>query len=85
MVEVLFHGKEHIKKKSHSQPGHGFSGEELQLVMVQTEPGECDESGKGFSVQVVQIVVAQTKPFYVLQALSAHRIFLSLFCWGFFF
>lgn len=41
------------RRKLHSQPGHGFSGEELQLVMVQTEAGECDEPGKGFGVQVV--------------------------------
>lgn len=61
-----------------SLPGHGFSGEELQLVVVQTEAGERDEAGKGLRVQVVQIVVTETKPFDVLQALKTQKVSLSM-------
>lgn len=61
-----------------SLPGHGFSGEELQLVVVQTEAGERDETGKGLRVQVVQIVVTETEPFDVLQALKTQKVSLSM-------
>lgn len=50
-------------------PGHGLSGEELQLVVVQTEMGECEETSEGLCVQVVQRVVTETKPLDVLQTL----------------
>lgn len=53
-----------------SLPGHGVSGEELQLVVVQTETGECEKTSEGFGVQVIQRVVAKTKPFDVLQTLE---------------
>lgn len=61
-----------------SLPGHGFSGEELQLVMVQTEAGEREETGKGLRVQVVQIVVTETEPFDVLQTLKTQKVSLSM-------
>lgn len=51
-------------------PGHGLCGEELQLVVVQTEAGEGEEAGQGLALQVVQGVVAETEPFHVLQALQ---------------
>lgn len=51
-------------------PGHGLRGEELQLIVVQTETGECEQTSEGLSVQVVQRVVTKTKPFNVLQALK---------------
>lgn len=57
-----------------SLPGHGLSGEELQLVVVQTETGEREQTGEGLSVQVVQRVVTKTKPFDVLQALEGEEV-----------
>lgn len=34
-------------------PGHGLSGEELQLIVVQTETGQCEQTSEGLGVQVV--------------------------------
>ena len=51
-------------------PGHCLSGKELQLVVVQTETVESDQTSEGLSVQVVQRVVTETHPFDVLQALE---------------
>ena len=53
-----------------SLPGHGLTGEELQLVVVQTETGQREQTGEGLRVQVVQSVVTETKPFDVLQTLE---------------
>lgn len=61
-------------------PGHGLSGEELQLVVVQTETVECDQTSKGLSVQIVQRVVTKTEPFDVLQALEGQDCFLFNRC-----
>lgn len=55
-------------------PGHGLRGEELQLIVVQTETGECEQTSEGLSVQVVQRVVTKTKPFNVLQALKGEEV-----------
>lgn len=52
------------------QPGHGLSGEELQLVVIQTETTESEQTSKRLGGQVVQRVVAQTKPLDVVQALE---------------
>lgn len=51
-------------------PGHRLRGEELQLVVVQAEATERDQSGERFRCQVVQGVVAEAKPFDVLKALD---------------
>lgn len=51
-------------------PGHGLCGEELQCVVVQTEPGESEETSKGLNIEIVQRVVTKTEPFDVLQALQ---------------
>lgn len=52
------------------QPGHGLSGEELQLVVIQTEATESKQTSECLRGQVVQGVVAQTKPLDVVQALE---------------
>lgn len=62
----------------YSLPGHGLSGKELQLIVVQTETGECDKTSEGLSVQVVQRVVTKTKPFDVLQALEGQKVSYSM-------
>ena len=49
-----------------SVPGHGLTGEELQLIVVQTETCEREQTSEGLGVQVVQRVVTETKPFDVL-------------------
>lgn len=51
-------------------PAHGLSGEELQLVVVQAETAEREESSKRLVGQIVEGVVAETKPLYVVQALE---------------
>ena len=57
-----------------SPPGHGLTGEELQLVVVQTETCEREQTSEGLGVQVVQRVVTETKPFDVLQALEGEDV-----------
>lgn len=57
-----------------SLPGHGLTGEELQLIVVQTETCEREQTSEGFGVQVVQRVVTETKPFDVLQALEGEEV-----------
>lgn len=52
------------------QPGHGLSGEELQLVVIQTETAESEQTSERLRGQVVQGVVAQTKPLDVVQTLE---------------
>lgn len=59
-------------------PGHGVSGEELQLVVVQTETSECEKTSEGFGVQVIQRVVTKTKPFDVLQTLEGQEVSYSM-------
>lgn len=51
-------------------PGHGLSGEELQLIVVQAEAAQGEQSSEGLEVQVVQGVMAKTKPLDVVQALE---------------
>lgn len=62
-----------IVKYAKSPPSHGLSGKELQLVVVQAETSEREQTSEGLSVQVVQRVVTKTKPFDVLQALEEKR------------
>lgn len=57
-----------------SPPGHGLCREKLQLIVVQTETGKCEQTSECFSVQVVERVVTQTKPFDVLQALEGEEV-----------
>lgn len=51
-------------------PVHGLSGEELQLIVVQAETAEGEQSSERLRGQVVQGVMAKTKPLYVVQALE---------------
>lgn len=51
-------------------PGHGLSGEELQLIVVQAEAVEGEQASERLRCQVVQGVMAETKPLDVLQALE---------------
>lgn len=53
-----------------ASPAHGLGGEELQLVVVQAETAECEQSGKRLVGQIVEGVVAKTKPLYIVQALE---------------
>lgn len=64
-------GEWHVPR---SPPGHGLTGEELQLVVVQTETGEREQASEGLRVQVVQRVVTKTKPFDVLHALEGEEV-----------
>lgn len=47
-----------------------MGGEELQLVAVQAETAECEQSSKRLVGQIVEGVVAKTKPLDVVQALE---------------
>lgn len=47
-----------------------MSGEELQLIVVQAEAAEGEQSSECLRGQVVQGVMAKTKPLYVVQALQ---------------
>ncbi len=51
-------------------PVHGLSGEELQLIVVQAEAAEGEESSERIRRQVVQGVMAKTNPLDVVQALE---------------
>lgn len=51
-------------------PVHGLSGEELQLIVVQAEATEGEESSERVRGQVVQGVMAKTNPLDVVQALQ---------------
>lgn len=51
-------------------PVHGLSGEELQLIVVQAEAVEGEQSSERLRGQVVQGVMAQTKPLDIVQALE---------------
>lgn len=51
-------------------PVQGLSGEELQLIVVQTEAPEGEQSSERLRGQVVQGVMAKTKPLDVVQALE---------------
>lgn len=53
-----------------ASPAHGLRGEELQLVVVQADTAECEQSGKRLVGQIVEGVVAKTKPLYIVQALE---------------
>lgn len=47
-----------------------MGGEELQLVVVQAEAAECEQSSERLVGQIVEGVVAKTKPLDVVQALE---------------
>lgn len=51
-------------------PVHGLRGEELQLIVVQAEAAEAEQTSKCLRGQVVQGVMAQAKPLDVVQALE---------------
>lgn len=51
-------------------PVHGLSGKELQLIVVQAEAIESEESSERLGGQVVQGVIAETEPLDVIQALE---------------
>lgn len=70
-VSLCVHGK--MKKHVSIQivpPVHGLSGEKLQLIVVQAEAGEGEQSGERLRGQVVQGVIAETKPLDVVQPLQ---------------
>lgn len=47
-----------------------MGGEELQLVVVQAETAECEQTRECLVGQIVKGVVAKAKPLYVVQALE---------------
>lgn len=53
-----------------ASPVHGLSGKELQLIVVQAETAESEQSSKCLMGQIVQGVMAKTKPLYVVQTLE---------------
>lgn len=47
-----------------------MSGKELQLIVIDAEALEGEESSECFWGQVVEGIIAETKPFYIVQALG---------------
>lgn len=48
------------------RPHHRLRGEELQLIVIQTEAAEGEETSERLGRQVVEGVVAKTKPLDVV-------------------
>lgn len=63
-------------------PGHSLSGEELELIVVQTETGQREQTSEGLNVQVVQRVVTETKQFDVLQTLEGKEVGWDISAWS---